>query len=243
MDSDPPESSFDEAACYDDQPGSPPIRHLGRTVRQKEVSVSSVQGYDPRRLQARIEFLLLAFQAMMKKMPKATLAVLVITGILTKLQDSFPVVVVTLERTPGMLATGQWWRLITPVFINPEGWAEIIFNLSGIAIVGLIAERLFGSARWLMLYLTGAVVGELAGTVWKPAGAGSSIAICGLLGGLAAWFLCRTAAIQPRFGGAVILLGALVLTGMRDLHGPPLVAGTVAAAVMFSRDAARAGGA
>jgi len=178
---------------------------------------------------------------MLQKIPKATLTVLVITGIVTLLQHRFPVVIVTLERTPGMLAMGQWWRLIAPILINPEGWSQIIFNLPGIAIVGFPVERMFGSARWLMLYLTGAVAGELAGTVWKPAGAGSSVAICGLLGGLAAWLLWRAEPIQPRLGGAVILLAALVLTRMRDLHGPPLVAGTFAAAVMLSRDARRAG--
>jgi hypothetical protein len=40
----------------------------------------------------------------------------------------------------------------------------------------------------------------------------------------------------------MILLGALVLTGMRDLHGPALVAGALAAAVILWRDAPRAEG-
>lgn len=173
---------------------------------------------------------------------KATHAVLFITGTVTALQFRFPSLVVTLERAPGMLASGQWWRCITPVLINPEGWSQIGFNLSGIAIVGFLVERMFGSARWLIFYLTGALVGELAGSVWKPVGAGSSVAICGLLGGLAAWLLWRRHPLQSRFGGAIILAGALVLTGMRDLHGPPLLAGAFAAAVMLSRDAPCASG-
>ena len=184
-----------------------------------------------------------SFPKQVQKIPKATLAVLFTTGILTLLQFCFPVLIVTLERTPSMLAAGQWWRLITPTLINPEGWSQIVFNLLGIAVVGFLVERMFGSARWLVLYLAGAVVGELAGSVWKPAGAGSSVAICGLLGGLAAWLLWRRQPTQSRFGGAMILLGALVLTGMRDLHGPPLVAGAFAAVVMLSRDASRASGA
>jgi len=179
---------------------------------------------------------------MTRRNPKATLAVLFITGMVTVLQFRFPGLVVTLERTPGMLASGQWWRLITPTLINPEGWWQIVFNFSGIAIVGFLVERMFGSARWLILYLTGALVGELAGRVWKPVGAGSSVAICGLLGGLAAWLLWRRQPLQSRFGGAMILLGALLLTGIRDLHGPPLLAGAFAAAVMLSRDAPRASG-
>ena len=169
----------------------------------------------------------------MQRISKATLTVLFITCTLTGLQFYFPILISALERTPGMLASGQWWRLITPILINPEGWPQIVFNLFGIAIVGFLVERMFGSVCWLILYLAGAVVGELAGSVWKPAGAGSSVAICGLLGGLAAWLLWRRQPTQVRFGGAMILLGA---------HGPPVVAGAFAAAVMLSRDASRAGG-
>src|SRR5215471_15439390 len=174
---------------------------------------------------------------MARKIPKATLTVLFITEIMTGLAFFFPVLVVALERTPGMLSSGQWWRLITPILINPEGWLQIIVNLLGIALVGAMVERLFGSGRWLILYLTGAIVGELTGMVWQPEGAGSSVALCGLLGGLAAWLMWGAKPIQPRFGGAILILGALVLTAMRDLHGPPIVAGGCAAAVMLSRDA------
>src|SRR6516162_8090018 len=95
-------------------------------------------------------------KAMARRNPKATLAVLFITGMVTALQFRFPGLVVALERTPDMPASGQWWRLITPILINPEGWLQIVFNLSGIAIVGFLVERMFGSARWLILYLTGA---------------------------------------------------------------------------------------
>jgi rhomboid protease GluP len=174
---------------------------------------------------------------MAHKIPKATLTVLFMTEILTGLQFFFPALIVALERRPGMLASGQWWRLITPILINPEGWRQITFNLLGIAIVGALVERLFGSRRWLVLYLVGAVAGELTGMVWKPVGAGSSVAISGLVGGLAAWLMWRNEPVQPRFGGAILVLGALVLTIMRDVHGPPIVAGACAAAVMLSRDA------
>jgi len=44
---------------------------------------------------------------MVQKIPKATLAVLFTTGILTLLQFCFPILIITLERTPSMLAAGQ----------------------------------------------------------------------------------------------------------------------------------------
>ncbi len=176
------------------------------------------------------------------RFPKATLAVLFITAGLTALQFRTPVLIGALERKPDMLASGQWWRLITPILINPEGWQQIAVNLAGIAIVGILVERIFGSAGWLMLYLTGAVVGELAGWRWQPTGAGSSVAVCGLLGGLALWLVWRKRPIQLRFGGAVIVMGAVVLIAGHDIHGPSLVAGGLgAAALTISRDATRAG--
>jgi hypothetical protein len=96
-------------------------------------------------------------------------------------------------------------------------------------VVGFLVERSFGAGRWLILYLTGALAGELAGAAWQSEGAGSSVAICGLLGGLAVWLLWRRRPIQPRIGGAFLLLGGVALTAIRNLHGPPLIAGALAA--------------
>jgi hypothetical protein len=52
-------------------------------------------------------------------------------------------------------------------------------------------EKLFGTSRWMALYLIGAVVGEAAGYLWQPYGAGGSVAVAGLLGGFLAWCLVQ----------------------------------------------------
>jgi hypothetical protein len=57
-----------------------------------------------------------------------------------------------------------------------------------------------------------------------------------LLGAIAVWLLLRVKTWQARFGGSIIILGALVLTSQRDLHGPPLLAGACAAGVMRWRN-------
>ena len=100
-----------------------------------------------------------------------------------------------------------------------------MFDFSALAIIGVIVERIFGGRRWLVLYFAAGVTGELAGLAWKPLGAGSSVAICGLLGALGAWLLRNPRPMQSRFGGIVILVGAVILTALRDLHGPPLLVG------------------
>jgi rhomboid protease GluP len=166
--------------------------------------------------------------------PYATLAVFILTAICTAFEFTRHSVVPALERTPAALASHQWWRLITPLFVNPEGWRQIAVNFTALAILGTIVERRFGAARWLILYFASGLVGELAGYAWKPLGAGSSVAIAGLLGALAA-ILAWAAAPQGRVGTAMILGGALVLCYFRDMHGPPILIGFALAALMLRR--------
>ena len=121
----------------------------------------------------------------------ATISVLVVTAIVTGLQFVFPQLLQNLQRTPSALPEHQWWRLITPLFVHSDGWRQIAFNFPAILIVGVMVERIFGSRRWLVLYFACGLLGEIAGYVWQPFGAGASVAGAGLLGGLAAWLLLK----------------------------------------------------
>jgi len=170
------------------------------------------------------------------RLPITTITVFAITAVATTLQYFLPLLPL-FERQPGALATHEYWRLITPIFFHREGWRQIVFDFSALLILGVIVERIFGSRRWLLLYFTAGITGEIAGFAWKPLGAGSSVAICGLLGALGAWLLLRRSPIQSRFGGLVILLGAITLTALRDLHGPPLLLGILFGWVMLWKDA------
>jgi rhomboid protease GluP len=167
--------------------------------------------------------------------PYATLAVFIITAICTALDFTRYSFVPVFQRTPAALASHQWWRLVTPLFVNPEGWRQIAVNFTGLALVGVIVERRFSAARWLFVYFASGIVGELAGYAWKPLGAGSSVAVAGLLGALAA-ILAWGAAPQGRVGSAMILGGALVLCFFRDMHGPPILIGFALAALMIRVD-------
>jgi rhomboid protease GluP len=174
-----------------------------------------------------------------EKLPKLTASVLLLTGLLTGLQFVIPGLLGALQRTPMTRSSHEWWRLITPFFINRGTWKEITFNLVSLAIVGTIAERVWGRRRWLAFYLLGGFVGESAGLAWKPDGAGSSVATCGLLGALSVWMLFRLKTWPARFGAMFIILGALALTAIRDLHGPPLLAGACLAGVILWRESPR----
>jgi len=166
--------------------------------------------------------------------PLLTIGVLLVTGICTALQFSYPELLFAFRRTPGLFSQHEWWRLITPILVHDGGWRQIAFNFPATLIVGAIVERVYSRTEWLGLYLLGAVAGELAGCAWQPYGAGNSVAGAGLLGGIAVWLLTLKS-MQARVGVLVLLGGALALTVMRDLHGPPLLAGACAGAIMLRR--------
>lgn len=172
---------------------------------------------------------------MRRRIPAATLSLLAITGLITGLQFVFPEILAALRRNPEALPAGEWWRMITPLFVHAGGWFGIVFNFTAIAFVGTIVERIYGSKLWLIFYFAGGLTGEIAGYAWKPHGAGASVGGAGLLGALAAWMLSRKTPLQPRIGGALLLLGAVVLTAFRDLHGPPILVGASIAALVLRR--------
>jgi rhomboid protease GluP len=165
--------------------------------------------------------------------PVATTIVFIVTAIVTAANRVDPEIGRALQRAPAAIQAHEWWRFLTPVLVN-RGWKDVVFNLTGLGIIGTIAERYWGHALWIVFYLVGALVGEIAGLAWKPMGAGSSVAVCGLLGAVAAELLV-IGTMRARFGAVVILMGALVLVGVRDLHGPPLLAGAAVALIAWAR--------
>jgi membrane associated rhomboid family serine protease len=167
-----------------------------------------------------------------KKRPVATVSVLSVTGILTVLQYVFPPLLPLLERTPSALVRHEWWRLFTPLFAHSDGLRQVAFNFPAILIVGILAERIFGHVRWIVIYFTCGLVGEVAAYAWHPTGAGASVAGAGLLGSLAFWLLHDGKVVQAQIGGGIILVGSLILVYFHDIHGPPILAGALIAFVM-----------
>jgi membrane associated rhomboid family serine protease len=78
-----------------------------------------------------------------------------------------------------------------PALSARRGLASPALQRRSLVIVGVPIERLFGKRRWLVLYLAGGLTGELAGYAWQPLGAGNSVAVFGLVGGLLAALLLK----------------------------------------------------
>ena len=80
--------------------------------------------------------------------PIATTSVLAVTVVVTVLQFPFPAVRLALWRDPDALAAGQWWRLVTALFVQNDLWWQVVIVLALIAGIGAFAERVFGPGRW-----------------------------------------------------------------------------------------------
>src|SRR5215472_17032847 len=81
------------------------------------------------------------------------------------------------------IARDDWWRFITPIFIH-IGMLHLIFNSYALWIVGPQVEKLYGPARFVILYVLTGVAGVYASYYYHPqsVSAGASGAIFGLFG-------------------------------------------------------------
>src|SRR5262245_14725688 len=95
-------------------------------------------------------------------------------------------------KTNALLRSGEWFRLITPIFIH-AGFLHLLLNSYALWVVGMQVEKLYGSARFLLIYLlsgVGGVAGSYFGQIFlqktgDPPSVGASGAIFGLFGVLA----------------------------------------------------------
>jgi membrane associated rhomboid family serine protease len=114
--------------------------------------------------------------------------VLICTTIGALLQVMSQAVLNALRRDPRAMAAGECWRNLSPLLVlDGDIWWHFAYDTLGLVLVGVVVERWLGPARWLILFLAGALAGEVAGYAWDPYGAGASIGLCGLIGGLVVW--------------------------------------------------------
>jgi rhomboid protease GluP len=111
---------------------------------------------------------------------------------------------------------GQWWRLLSSSFVH-FGLLHLLINMWALWQAGRLAERLFGSLQFVLLYVFAGLCGNVASLLWNPAvnTAGASAALFGVLGALLA-FILRTGTRVPigagsglRVSGSVLVLYSL----------------------------------
>ena len=170
-----------------------------------------------------------------KTKPRPIIAILIIgsTALITGLQFVFPEVLTTFRRNREALLSGEWWRMVTPLFVQAYGWWHACINGVAAVVFCPVAERLYGK-RLLALYFVPGVLGQIFGYLWSPNSAGSSLGIAGVTGGLFAFTLLHRQELpRPALLFAICgIAGAVVLCLWRDIHGPPTVLGILLASVM-----------
>ncbi|MFI5095902.1 MAG: rhomboid family intramembrane serine protease [Candidatus Acidiferrales bacterium] len=85
--------------------------------------------------------------------------------------------------------TGQWWRLLTCVFIH-GGLLHIAFNMWCLWDLGRLAEAVYGHWTFAAVYLIAGLAASLTSVFWNPVilSVGASGAIFGIAGALIASF-------------------------------------------------------
>lgn len=79
-----------------------------------------------------------------------------------------------------LIVFGDWWRLITPMFLH-IGLTHIIFNGLVVYFLGAQLEMLIGHFRYFLLYVLSGIMGNAASFAFSNAiSAGASTAIFGL---------------------------------------------------------------
>ncbi|MFS0767128.1 rhomboid family intramembrane serine protease [Peribacillus phoenicis] len=82
------------------------------------------------------------------------------------------------------IADGQWWRLITPIFLHST-FTHLLFNGFSLAIFGPFLEKLLGTVKFSIFFLSTGILANIATFLINPLTynhVGASGAIFGLLG-------------------------------------------------------------
>lgn len=83
-----------------------------------------------------------------------------------------------------LIVQGEWWRLVTPMFLH-IGFIHLLFNNIALYFIGGVAEKIYGSIRFLFIYLIAGITGVISSFYFSPSlSAGASGAIFGLFGSL-----------------------------------------------------------
>ncbi|MEO6218681.1 MAG: rhomboid family intramembrane serine protease [Sphingomonas sp.] len=172
---------------------------------------------------------------------RMTLLVFGITAIVTTLQFVQPATLNLLDRDPEALRSGELWRLVTPLFVQPAGLIQCIMNASLLFIFMPASERIYGKGV-LAVYFGAGIIGQITNFLWDmPLRGGSSTAIFGLMGSLLVYVIRNRRRIPTLFlvSAFVGFIGAATSIILRDGHGAGLLAGAALGVVCLSAGPAK----
>jgi membrane associated rhomboid family serine protease len=165
------------------------------------------------------------------------IAVFVIDAVL-RASGGSPSLLAAGAMIPVLVAQGEWYRLVTAMFLH-IGLFHLLLNCFAIYVFGGLVEQALGSARFLAIYLATGFAGSAASFAFgDPARAavGASGAVFGLLGAWLVFNLRRRSLMLGRANvqWALMLIGINLVFGLIIpridwlAHAGGLVAGVAA---------------
>ncbi len=160
-------------------------------------------------------------------MPLTTILLALAIAVSSTLQFFFPSMLSALQRDYAQILRGEWWRIVTALFVQDGGVSGAVFNVLSLLLIGRMAEQLWGGKRMIIVFFAGAIIGELAGFAWQPIGAGNSVGNFSLAAGIAAISLMRQHNKIAIIGALAALRADAALIVLHDIHGAAALAGAL----------------
>ena len=142
---------------------------------------------------------------------------------------------------PAIFGLHEWWRLVTAMFLH-GGLIHIGFNMMALMQFGPALEELYGSARYLFLYVVTGIFGFLVSAWFGNYSLGASGALLGLIGLMLAITSKRGGAfmrdLRARLITSVAILFFLGFSGVgidNYAHGAGLALGFVLGKIFTDR--------
>ncbi len=141
----------------------------------------------------------------------AILAVTVAIGLSSLVLDQERIWFDWLALTKTGVQSGEYWRLFSVVLVH-AGILHLAFNMYALYLIGPTVEALYGSARFLVIYLACAAAGSTASYVFSNANVsvGASGAVFGLFGVLLVADRVHKPALTRQARGLTMQIGVLI---------------------------------
>jgi len=134
----------------------------------------------------------------MRKRAPVTLALLAVIAavcafeVFTSAWDDSDLMVRLGAIVPGLLQRGEYWRLITSMFLHAPpssklGWIHWATNSWALYQLGTLYEVLFGSKRFALVYFGSGICAAIASSLY---GHGPAVGASGAVFGILAAFIC-----------------------------------------------------
>jgi len=135
---------------------------------------------------------------------------------------------------------GEWWRIISSMFLH-IGFLHLFMNMLALYYLGHAVERIFGTLRFLIIYMLAGIGGGLASFAFTiQVSAGASGAIFGLFGALLFFgAMHKQLFLQTMGRNLLIIIGINIVFGFvvpqidNSAHLGGLISGFIGATIVF----------